>query len=379
VAATGATIGYAYNAFGFLVRRDRQGVPDRYYLWSGGNLSVELDGTDTSRVSEYAYGVQDVGAAPFALVTGRTSIGLTRNVMQDALGSVIGISTGSSVAQRREFDRWGKQTLQTGAVADTNRLRWEALLWEGDSTQLYYARNRWYDPATGRFVSQDPEGVDDAGNQYDFGDDDQVAGEDPLGTHYGPCVGGPCLPGGYFHGSPFFSHQAQSGGFVGTFGGGDGFGGAGGGSSWGDPSRGAASSGGTAVGNGSSPIPMLPTLIGVAEAGDAGGSTTQPARPPVTIWTEKQLEHVYGTRAWANRVKQGTPTSAFFDLPSAVRYTTEAWYSGTPVKGNPNVRDFEFGKPIGVGPRGGYQTAVRVHRNAENLIHGHPRGPEYRW
>ncbi len=199
-------------------------MPDRHYLWSLGNLSLELDGPDTSRVSEYAYQAPGIGAPPFAIVTGRTSIGLIRNVMQDALGSEIGLVSGTNVAQRREFDRWGNLSLQTGVVADTNRLRWKSLLWEGDSTQLYYAANRWYDPATGRFVSQDPAGLDAAGNQHNFGEDDQVTGQDPTGTHNigiaiipaPDCVGFgvPCLPGGILTKIPAFENQDQSGGFV---------------------------------------------------------------------------------------------------------------------------------------------------------------------
>ncbi len=210
VAATGATIGYAYNAFGMLARRDRGGVPDRYYLWSLGELSVELDGTDTSRISEYAYAPQQGSTAPFALVTGRTSIALTRNLMQDALGSVIGVTTGTSVAQRREYDRWGNRMLQSGAVGDMTRLGWKALLFEGDSTQLYYARNRWYDPATGRFVNEDPEGLDGGGNQYNYGDDDHVNAQDPLGTYsfYAPPCGG-LLCRWTIPGRPGFANQQQ--------------------------------------------------------------------------------------------------------------------------------------------------------------------------
>lgn len=31
-------------------------------------------------------------------------------------------------------------------------------MYEGDSTRLYYMRNRWYDPVAGRFLSEDPIG-----------------------------------------------------------------------------------------------------------------------------------------------------------------------------------------------------------------------------
>lgn len=229
VVATGATIGYAYNAFGVLVRRDKQGVPDRHYLWTLGKLGVELDGTDTSRVSEYAYPTQAVGSTPFAIVTGAASIARTRDIMQDALGNDLGVVDGTTVSQRREIDRWGNLLFATGTLADTNRLRWKGLLWEGDSTKLYYVQNRWYDPATGRFLSQDPLGLDNSANQYDFGENDQISSEDPLGTHpfglpFGfyviaspGCSGFPCIPGGSLPEMPAFDHpQNESGGLVGS-------------------------------------------------------------------------------------------------------------------------------------------------------------------
>jgi hypothetical protein len=75
-------------------------------------------------------------------------------------------------------------------------------------------------------------------------------------------------------------------------------------------------------------------------------------------------------------VKQGKPTSAFYDAPQAIRYTTEAWQRGTPMKGRPNVRELQYDVAVGIGPKGGAQYKVRVHRNERNQIHGHPAGPE---
>lgn len=43
-------------------------------------------------------------------------------------------------------------------------------------TGLYYARARWYDPATRRFISPDPLGLTGGLNQYAFGGNDPVNG-----------------------------------------------------------------------------------------------------------------------------------------------------------------------------------------------------------
>lgn len=61
-------------------------------------------------------------------------------------------------------------------------LMWKGLMWEGDMVSLYYMRGRWYDPAVGRFVQEDPLGVDGGINVYAFAGDDPVNGSDASGT-----------------------------------------------------------------------------------------------------------------------------------------------------------------------------------------------------
>jgi hypothetical protein len=46
---------------------------------------------------------------------------------------------------------------------------------------LYYMRNRWYEPRTGRFLSEDPLGLAGGINGYAFSSDDPVNGADPFG------------------------------------------------------------------------------------------------------------------------------------------------------------------------------------------------------
>ena len=179
VRAAGATITYAYNAAGQLVRRSGHGVK-RYFLWDNGQLLAELDSTATHRVGEYAYAPGT--DAPIALVTGS---GTVQQVVQDVNGNVIGLFTGSStITERETYAPWG--TLEPGAVtalADTNRLRWKGLVWEGDSTQLYYVRARWYDPASRRFVSEDPLGIDGGINPYVYGGNNAVTKRDANGMY----------------------------------------------------------------------------------------------------------------------------------------------------------------------------------------------------
>ena len=96
--------------------------------------------------------------------------------------------------------------------------------------------------------------------------------------------------------------------------------------------------------------------------------------PPIS--SQKQAGHVKGTPQYLNRVKRGKPTSYFHDTKSAQRLTQEAWKNGILVPGRRNVREYDFARPIGIGPKGGMQTKVRVHQDARGRIHGHPSGPE---
>ena len=192
VIAGSDTTCYEYNAFGQLAFRGRecgrntqpgstQRRVDRIFIWDGDHIIAETDSTGTKRFAEYGYlpGID----RPFALVTdsvpGTGSI--TRFYHQDELGNVIGLTRGNTVEQRIEYEPWGEVSSITGTVADTSRLRWKGLFWEGGNTRLYYVRNRWYDPGARRFTSQDPTGLAGGLNQYAFGHNDPVNYADPYG------------------------------------------------------------------------------------------------------------------------------------------------------------------------------------------------------
>ncbi len=179
---------YSYDALGRLVRRRRDGANERHLLWDRDQLVAELDGNASRRIAEYVYrpGVDQ----PLAIVTGATTVATTRYFVQDELGNVSRVVDGSSTpSQRIVYDAWGVQQLVAGTLGDTNRLRWKGLVWEGDVTQLYYMRNRWYERRTGRFVSEDPVGLAGGLNVYVFGNGDPVGEADPYGLCGPVCRG----------------------------------------------------------------------------------------------------------------------------------------------------------------------------------------------
>ncbi len=189
VVATSQTLQYDYDPFGRLLRRSRNGTVERYFLWSGNQLLAELDGTLTHCIAEYAY-LPD--GSPLALVTGSQSIGGVDFFAQDARGDVMGVTDSTSEVVIQSLG-YGSQGLldplatSLGTFADTNRLRWKGLVWEGDSTRLYYARARWYDPEQGRFMSEDPIGLSGGINLYAFAAGDYINGTDPSGLDSRDC------------------------------------------------------------------------------------------------------------------------------------------------------------------------------------------------
>jgi RHS repeat-associated protein len=178
---------YEYNSFGQLVRRQTSvggGAysVDRYFLWDGQHLLAELAYPGTSRIAQYVYdGGMD---RPFALVTDSGGTSKVRYFYPDWMeGNLTGIMKDSTtLEQYTQYTAWGQiQARPINTLADTNRLGWKGLVYEGDSTRLYYVRNRWYDPATGRFVSMDPLGITGGWNLYAFARNDPINGSDPSG------------------------------------------------------------------------------------------------------------------------------------------------------------------------------------------------------
>lgn len=175
----GRTVSYRYDADGFPIRKDSAGIPSRYFLWDGGNILAELTGTADSERAEFSFfpGLD----RPHAIVFG----GNEYDEQTDEIGNVIAL-TDSAQAVRRgySFDDWGN-LLATGGDLSANgaeRSRFKGSAFLGDEANLYYMRARWYEPATGRFLSEDPIGLNGGSNLYTYANNDPIDLTDPNGT-----------------------------------------------------------------------------------------------------------------------------------------------------------------------------------------------------
>jgi len=85
------------------------------------------------------------------------------------------------------YGHWENDAGTGGTLAAPNadRARWKGALWLGPELDLYYMRNRWYEPGTGRFLSEDPVGLGGGINPVIFAGGDGVNGRDPAGLD--PC------------------------------------------------------------------------------------------------------------------------------------------------------------------------------------------------
>lgn len=186
--ADGDTVRFYYDAFGRVVRR-QVGSAWTYFWWDGDDLYAEI-GSDGAKTTEYLYYGMD---RPYAIATGDSTVYFAA---RDGLGSVIGLESeaGGHEAQY-SYDLWGATSgwENLSPTSATNRARFKGALWMGDEgTELYYMRARWYEPRSGRFLSEDPIGLAGGLDLYVFAGDDPVNQRDPTGTCFEPATATIC-------------------------------------------------------------------------------------------------------------------------------------------------------------------------------------------
>ncbi len=159
-------------------------------LWDGGNLLAELNGAATGLVAQYVYSRMD---QPDIVVIG----GSRYDVHTDGVGNVIALTDSlTNLARTYVYDAHG-QLLggnDYAGLGGRDRARWKGALWFGEDLELYYMRERWYEPLTGRFLSEEPIDASGSVNPYVFGGDDPVDYADPNGMGPDPCPKNPTNP-----------------------------------------------------------------------------------------------------------------------------------------------------------------------------------------
>ncbi len=146
VPGTGGTITFKYDPFG---RRIQKVAPagTTNYLYDGANVIEEVDGTGTA-LARYSQG--SGVDQPLSDVVG----GVAKFYDADGLGSITSLADiSSSLTDTYTTDSFGKTTASTGTTRNPYRYTARDL---DSETGLYYYRARYYDPSSGRFLSEDP-------------------------------------------------------------------------------------------------------------------------------------------------------------------------------------------------------------------------------
>jgi RHS repeat-associated protein len=169
---TGGTVTFKYDPFGRRIYKSSSSGTS-IFAYDGDNL-VEETNSSCAVVARYAQ-TQNIDEPLAMLRSGATSY-----YHADGLGSITSLTNSSGVAaETYTYDSFGKRTALAGAL--TNPFQYTARELDSE-TGLYYYRARYYDPITGRFLSEDA--LETGGGDVDFyrySYDDPTNFTDPYG------------------------------------------------------------------------------------------------------------------------------------------------------------------------------------------------------
>ena len=172
---SGGTVTFKYDPFGRRIQKafTQNGTTTTTdYLYNGDNV-VETTNQSGNVVEKFAQG-QSIDE-PLA----ESTAGGTDYYEQDGLGSVTSLTNSAgALAQTYTYDSFGNATNSSGNIA--NPFRYTGRDFDSE-TALYYYRARFYDPITGRFLSEDPASFRSDANFYRYVSNSPVDLDDPFG------------------------------------------------------------------------------------------------------------------------------------------------------------------------------------------------------
>ena len=145
----GRKVTFAYDALGRRVRK-AFGRRTTAYVWDGNDLVHEI--TDGAELVTWE--MDPATFAPLAKVEGEKRYG----VVTDHLGTPKALfDEAGEIAWKAQLDLYG--IARTDVMRTGCPWRWPGQ-YEDEETGLYYNRFRYYDPEAGRYISQDPIGLE---------------------------------------------------------------------------------------------------------------------------------------------------------------------------------------------------------------------------
>ena len=146
---TGLNAKYTYGADGYRISKEINGEVTQY-LWDRGNVAAELNGGGVVS-KRYTRGLQ--------LICDSSERYYMHNIHGDVVESFVGV--GNSISNYTAYGTEGYYDTNDGIK--TFGYCGQQYDWE---TGNYYMRARYYNPGTGRFISEDP--IKDGSNWYSY-------------------------------------------------------------------------------------------------------------------------------------------------------------------------------------------------------------------
>jgi RHS repeat-associated protein len=153
-------------------------------LWQGSRLIAETD--NDKHWQTYLY--EPDSYRPLALVHGNAQQDNIKLYwyQNDHLGTPIALTSNiGDTLYECQYNAYGQIINETYYQDDFNALPDNPLRFQGqyydEETGLHYNLNRYYDPFTGRYITQDPLGILGGLNSYQYADSDPINWIDPLG------------------------------------------------------------------------------------------------------------------------------------------------------------------------------------------------------
>ena len=167
------TASYTYRPDGLRHSKTSGGTTTRH-IWSGSNISGDISSGDNTGESYYVYGIGRIASYSSAST-------LKHYYNYNAHGDVVRLSSPTTASLALyDYDAFGNQ-LDLGILTpstDPNPFRYCGEYFD-DETGSIYLRARYYNPATGRFTTEDP--IRAGSNWYIYCQNDPVNRVDPTG------------------------------------------------------------------------------------------------------------------------------------------------------------------------------------------------------